>query len=69
MKIRFPYTSGTKDFEGFYEDVWEGVVARVQRRYAETQLRQRPFAARGVHVDAAVPRVPRLAGCGRRPAP
>jgi excinuclease ABC subunit A len=37
MKLRFPYTSGTKDFEGFYQDTWEGVVAGVQRRYAETQ--------------------------------
>jgi len=36
MKIRFPYESGGKKAEGFYEDHWEGVVASVERRYAET---------------------------------
>ncbi len=35
MKIRFPYHS--KRFEGHYEDVWEGVVANVERRYRETK--------------------------------
>ncbi|MEK9500915.1 excinuclease ABC subunit UvrA [Gaopeijia maritima] len=37
MKIRFPYTSGSGKMKGHYEDAWEGVVANVQRRYAETQ--------------------------------
>jgi excinuclease ABC subunit A len=35
MKIRFPYKSAS--FEGHYEDVWEGVVANLERRYRETQ--------------------------------
>ena len=35
MKIRFPYHS--KRFDGHYEDVWEGVVANVERRYRETK--------------------------------
>ena len=35
MKIRFPYHS--KRFEGHYEDVWEGVVGNVERRYRETK--------------------------------
>jgi len=35
MKIRFPYHS--KRFDGFYEDVWEGVVGNVERRYRETK--------------------------------
>ena len=35
MKIRFPYHS--KRFEGHYEDIWEGVVANVERRYKETK--------------------------------
>jgi excinuclease ABC subunit A len=35
MKIRFPYHS--KRFEGHYEDVWEGVVGNVERRYKETK--------------------------------
>jgi excinuclease ABC subunit A len=34
MKIRFPYKAGGKG--GHYEDVWEGVVANVARRYEET---------------------------------
>ncbi len=37
MKIRFPYTSGSGKFKGYYEDRWEGVVANVARRYAETK--------------------------------
>jgi excinuclease ABC subunit A len=37
MQIRFPYKSGSGKFEGHYEDAWEGVVANVERRYAETQ--------------------------------
>jgi excinuclease ABC subunit A len=39
MKIRFPYTSGSKKRkkkESHYEDVWEGVVGNVERRYRET---------------------------------
>jgi excinuclease ABC subunit A len=36
MKIRFPYKSGGKKAEGYYEDVWEGVVASVERRYEDT---------------------------------
>ncbi|MDT8368480.1 MAG: excinuclease ABC subunit UvrA [Longimicrobiales bacterium] len=36
MLIRFPYRSGGRKAEGYYEDRWEGVVASVQRRYAET---------------------------------
>ncbi len=36
MKIRFPYQSGSGKLKGYYEDIWEGVVASVQRRYAET---------------------------------
>jgi excinuclease ABC subunit A len=35
MKIRFPYHS--KRFEGHYEEVWEGVVENVERRYRETK--------------------------------
>jgi excinuclease ABC subunit A len=35
MKIRFPYHSTR--FEGHYEDVWEGVVGNVERRYRETK--------------------------------
>ncbi|MCJ7628444.1 MAG: excinuclease ABC subunit UvrA, partial [Longimicrobiales bacterium] len=35
MKIRFPYHS--KRFEGHYEEVWEGVVGHVERRYRETK--------------------------------
>jgi excinuclease ABC subunit A len=35
MKIRFPYHS--KRFDGYYEDVWEGVVGNVERRYRETK--------------------------------
>ncbi len=35
MKIRFPYHS--RRFEGHYEEVWEGVVANVERRYRETK--------------------------------
>ena len=34
MKIRFPYKAGGS--KGHYEDHWEGVVASVARRYAET---------------------------------
>jgi len=34
MKLRFPYRKRSK--EGHYEDVWEGVVANVERRYRET---------------------------------
>lgn len=34
MKIRFPYKAGRSD--GYYEDVWEGVVTNVARRYEET---------------------------------
>jgi excinuclease ABC subunit A len=34
MKIRFPYRRGGKDRS--YTEPWEGVVASVQRRYAET---------------------------------
>ncbi|GMV05155.1 MAG: UvrABC system protein A [Gemmatimonadota bacterium] len=37
MKIRFPYKSGSGKFKGHYEDRWEGVVANVARRYAETK--------------------------------
>jgi excinuclease ABC subunit A len=37
MKLRFPYKSGSGKFDGHYEDRWEGVVANVARRYAETQ--------------------------------
>ncbi len=37
MKIRFPYQSGSGKLKGHYEDIWEGVVANVQRRYAETK--------------------------------
>lgn len=36
MKIRFPYKTGSGKHEGHYEEGWEGVVANVQRRYAET---------------------------------
>ncbi len=34
MKIRFPYKAGASD--GHYEDIWEGIIANVQRRYRET---------------------------------
>jgi len=34
MKIRFPYKADSS--KGHYEDHWEGVVASVARRYAET---------------------------------
>ncbi len=34
MKIRFPYKAGAS--KGHYEDHWEGVVASVARRYADT---------------------------------
>jgi len=34
MKIRFPYRADR--FKGHYEDVWEGVLANVERRYQET---------------------------------
>ncbi len=34
MKLRFPYKAGGKG--GHYEDVWEGVVANVARRYEDT---------------------------------
>jgi excinuclease ABC subunit A len=34
MKIRFPYKAGGS--KGHYEDHWEGVLASVERRYAET---------------------------------
>jgi excinuclease ABC subunit A len=37
MKIRFPYNSGTGKFKGHYEDLWEGVVANIERRYKETE--------------------------------
>ncbi|HUF75197.1 MAG TPA: excinuclease ABC subunit UvrA, partial [Longimicrobiales bacterium] len=37
MKIRFPYKSGSGKFDGHYEDRWEGVVANIERRYADTQ--------------------------------
>ena len=37
MKIRFPYKSGSGKFEGHYEDRWEGVLASVERRYADTK--------------------------------
>jgi excinuclease ABC subunit A len=39
MKIRFPYrgSSKKKRAKGFYEDTWEGVVASIQRRYANTR--------------------------------
>ncbi|MEZ4422221.1 MAG: excinuclease ABC subunit UvrA [Gemmatimonadota bacterium] len=38
MKIRFPYRAGSN--KGHYEDRWEGVVASVERRYAETKSDQ-----------------------------
>jgi len=34
MKLRFPYRAGKQ--EGHYEDVWEGIVGHVERRYRET---------------------------------
>jgi len=37
MKIRFPYRSGSGEFEGHYEDRWEGVLANVNRRYDLTR--------------------------------
>ncbi len=37
MKIRFPYKAGSgKKFKGHYEDLWEGLVENVARRYQET---------------------------------
>jgi len=36
MKIRFPYKAGSDRKGGYYEDLWEGVVANVSRRYHET---------------------------------
>jgi excinuclease ABC subunit A len=35
MKIRFPYRSAT--FEGHYEELFEGVVSNLERRYRETK--------------------------------
>jgi excinuclease ABC subunit A len=35
MKIRFPYRAGGT--KGNYEEVWEGVLANVERRYQETK--------------------------------
>jgi excinuclease ABC subunit A len=37
MKIRFPYKSGSGKSHVHYEDLWEGVVANVERRYRETE--------------------------------
>ncbi|MDG2239172.1 MAG: excinuclease ABC subunit UvrA [Longimicrobiales bacterium] len=37
MKIRFPYKSGAGEFDGHYQDKWEGVLENVERRYRETQ--------------------------------
>ncbi len=37
MKIRFPYGPGTGKVKGHYEDLWEGVVANVERRYKDTE--------------------------------
>jgi len=34
MKIRFPYKAGSS--AGHYEDLWEGVLANVERRYRDT---------------------------------
>ena len=36
MKIRFPYKAGSGKFDGHYEDLWEGVLVNVERRYRET---------------------------------
>jgi excinuclease ABC subunit A len=36
MKIRFPYKSGSGSSDGHYEDLWEGVLANIDRRYRET---------------------------------
>jgi excinuclease ABC subunit A len=36
MKIRFPYRAGAEKRKGHYEDLWEGVLANVERRYRET---------------------------------
>ena len=36
MKIRFPYKSGSGKFKGHYEDLWEGVLTNIERRYRET---------------------------------
>jgi len=36
MKIRFPYKSGSGGSKGHYEDLWEGVLVNVDRRYRET---------------------------------
>ena len=38
MKIRFPYR--TAKWDAHYEDVWEGVVTNVERRYKETKSEQ-----------------------------
>ncbi len=35
MKIRFPYRSGKTT--GYYEDVWDGVVSNLEKRYRETK--------------------------------
>jgi excinuclease ABC subunit A len=35
MKIRFPYKAGSNS--GHYEDMWEGVLAGVDRRYEDTK--------------------------------
>ena len=37
MKIRFPYKSGSGKVQSHYEDVWDGVVENVERRYRETK--------------------------------
>ena len=36
MKIRFPYKSGSGKYTGHYEDLWEGVLANVAKRYHDT---------------------------------
>jgi excinuclease ABC subunit A len=36
MKIRFPYKSGRGKFKGHYEDLWEGILVNIERRYRET---------------------------------
>ena len=35
MKVRFPYT--VRGSRGYYEDLWEGVLRNVERRYHETE--------------------------------
>ncbi len=37
MKIRFPYRAGSGKAQGNYEDVWDGVIENVERRYQETK--------------------------------